>query len=48
MQRTSDCLGRRDVADEVLDTDLLHEYPEDIDVGVVEGMLDSSPDRKTD
>ncbi|MNR10270.1 hypothetical protein D3C85_1265130 [compost metagenome] len=44
MQHTYNCLGRRIVADEVPDTDLLHEYPEGIDVGAVEGGLDPSPD----
>src|SRR5205085_12566717 len=44
MQHTSYCPGRRSVADEVSDANLLHGRPEGIDVGAVERWLDPSPD----
>jgi dipeptidyl aminopeptidase/acylaminoacyl peptidase len=43
IQRTDHCVGRRSVADEVPDTNLLHGRPEGIDVGAMEGRLDASP-----
>ena len=45
MQHTKSCVGRRSVADEVPDTNLLHGQPEGIDVGALESWLDSSSDR---
>ena len=45
MQHTNHCVGRRSVADEVPDTNLLHAHPEGIDVGAMEGRLDASSDR---
>ena len=45
MQHTMIRPGGRSVADELSDTDVLHREPEGIDVGAVEGGLDSSRDR---
>ena len=44
-QHTQNCVGRRSVADEVPDTNLLRGQPEGIDVGALESWLDSSSDR---
>jgi regulator of protease activity HflC (stomatin/prohibitin superfamily) len=44
MQHTDHCAGRRSVADEVPDTNLLHGCSEGIDVGAMEGRLDAPSD----
>ena len=45
-QHTNHCSGRRSVANEVPNTNVLHRHPEGIDVGAMEGWLDSSSDRE--
>lgn len=41
-QHTSHCSGRRSVANEVPETDVLHRRAKGIDVGALEGRLDAS------
>ena len=44
-QHTNHCSGRRSVASEVPDSEVLHRQSEGTDVGALEGRVDSSPDR---